>query len=256
MTSGVYSIICKANNKFYIGSSKNISKRLNDHFKSLKNNSHRNQHLQSAWNLYGEENFYSLVIEHAENNIEREQFWIDNTKCYLREIGFNNTKRADSPLGYRHTEETKRIMSSIKKEQYLKGSITSNYKYRKERNHSEATKEKIRLGKIGELNPMYGKKLTLSQRKEKGEKLNSVPRWNKGKTSKDDPRIAKLATWKGKLPPNAKKCCLINLQTDEKIFANSLKELAEKSKIPLVSINRITKNKSPKYKNYKITYES
>jgi group I intron endonuclease len=256
MKSGVYAIICRITNKFYIGSSKNVSKRLNHHFRSLKNKTHKNPHLQNAWNLYGEDSFYSLIVEHAENNIEREQFWIEQTQCYLREVGFNNTRKADAPFGYRHTKKAREKMSLIKKEQYAKGVIVSNFKNRKERKHSEATKEKIRLGKLGELNPMYGRSLTKEQRKVKGINLNSVPRWNKGKTSKDDPRIAKLATWKGKLPPNAKKCCLVNKQTNEKVFANSLKELAQKSNIPLVSINRITKDKSPKYKHYKIIYES
>jgi group I intron endonuclease len=256
MHSGVYAIICRVTNKFYVGSSKNISKRLNHHYKNLKNNNHRNPHLQNAWNLYGEDNFYNLILEYAENNIEREQYWIEKTQCYLRDIGFNNTRKANAPLGYKHTKETREKMSLIKKEQYSKGVITSNFKYRKERKHSEETKEKIRLGKIGELNPMYGTTLTEEQRQLKGKNLNSVPRWNKGKTSKDDIRIAKLATWKGKLPPNAKKCCLFNEETNEKVFANSLKELSEKSMIPLVSINRITKNKSPKYKHYKIIYES
>jgi group I intron endonuclease len=256
MKSGVYAIVCRSNNKFYIGSSKNITKRLDHHFKHLKKGNHRNPHLQNAWNLFGEDNFYYLIIDYSENNIEREQYWIDETKCYLREIGFNNTKKANAPLGYKHTEENRIKMSKIKKEQHSKGIVTSNFKYRKITKHSEATKEKIRLGKLGLLNPMYGKKLSKEQKEIKVKNLNSVPRWNKGKTSKDDPRIAKLATWKGKIPPNAKKCCLLNECTQEKIFANSLKELSEKSQIPLISIHRITKNKSPKYKYYKITYES
>ena len=33
----------------------------------------------------------------------------------------------------------------------------------------------------------------------------SKPRWNAGLTKENDSRIVKLAPWKGKIPPNAKK---------------------------------------------------
>lgn len=256
MNSGVYSIICKANNKFYIGSSVDLNKRINHHKKALKANRHKNPHLQCAYNLYGEDNFSYLIIDYCINTLEREQYWITSTQCYLREVGFNNTQKADAPLGYKHTLESKKTMSEIKKQQYKEGKITSNFKFRKVKKHSEETKEKIRQTKLGEKNPMYGKKLSLEEKQAKGQSMNSVPRWNKGKTSKEDPRLLKLGVWKGKLPPNAKKCRLINEIENVNITANSLKELSEKSNIPLISIHRILKNKTKKYQDYRIIYES
>ena len=144
MNSGVYAIVCRANNKFYIGSSVNLSKRISHHKKALENNKHRNPHLQSAYNLFGKDEFYYLIIDYCTNTLEREQYWIDSTKCYDRNIGFNNTRKSNAPLGYKHTPECKRNMSLIKNQQYREGKVSSNYKFRKVKKHSEETKEKIR----------------------------------------------------------------------------------------------------------------
>lgn len=92
--SGIYKIICRNNNKFYIGSSMNIDKRLYQHIRFLKRNRHPNKYLQSCWNKYGKHNFRYEIIETI-NDIKqlliREQWWLDNTQCYKREIGFNNS---------------------------------------------------------------------------------------------------------------------------------------------------------------------
>lgn len=89
--SGIYKIICK-NNKFYIGSSTNIDKRLKQHIGLLNKNKHYNSRLQKAWNEYGEHNFRYEIIETI-NNIKqlsiREKLWIDNTNCCNKRIGFN-----------------------------------------------------------------------------------------------------------------------------------------------------------------------
>ena len=88
---GIYKIIC-VNNKFYIGSSTNIDRRLKEHTSLLKRNKHLNKRLQKDWNKYGEKNFRFEIIETI-NNINklsvREQWWIDNTGCCNRKIGFN-----------------------------------------------------------------------------------------------------------------------------------------------------------------------
>ena len=77
--------------------------------------------------------------------------------------------------------------------------------------------------RIGKNNPMYGKKETEEHKKERMKNCLSKPRWNKGLTIKDDPRLEKLATWKGKLPPNAKKIKVIDITTSEVLEFNSIK---------------------------------
>lgn len=76
---GVYSIINKINLKKYIGSTtESFIKRWNLHKWELRNNKHKNSHLQYAWNKYKEENFEFIILEELESNIlEREQYYID-----------------------------------------------------------------------------------------------------------------------------------------------------------------------------------
>lgn len=89
--SGVYKILNLVNDKFYIGSSKNIYERWDSHKKELRHNCHYNGHLQNAWNKYGEDNFQFIILEKCEpeQRLEREDWYIKNTKCYLSEIGYN-----------------------------------------------------------------------------------------------------------------------------------------------------------------------
>lgn len=80
--SGIYCIINTHNNKKYIGSSKNIRKRLWEHRSKLRHNKHDNVYLQKSWNKYGEDKFDFYIIEACPEKIllEREQFYIDTQK--------------------------------------------------------------------------------------------------------------------------------------------------------------------------------
>lgn len=91
---GIYKITCQSNNKFYIGSSTNIKIRLTKHVRLLKKNKHWNKFLQNTWNKYTQEAFSLEIIEitNEENLLEREQYWLDYTKCYNNDIGFNSSK--------------------------------------------------------------------------------------------------------------------------------------------------------------------
>jgi len=259
MESGVYKITCLSNCKIYIGSSKNIKNRIKNHVYRLNKNNHVNPHLQNAWNLYGDNSFIFETLEFCEEEklLEREQYYMDLTKCFDKEIGFNNCFKSDRPLGYKHTLENRLKMSFIKKEQLKLGLIKCNL-IRKEKGykHSEETKNKIRETKIGDKNPMYGKKLSDEQKKIKGEKLNSVPRWNKGLTKTSDKRLEKLAVWKNKLPPNAISHKLVNKETNEQWEENSLKHLSKVSPLSMATLNRLKKGKAGKKitQKYELTW--
>jgi group I intron endonuclease len=67
--SGIYKITCTANNKFYIGSSKDIHKRLSKHKSQLKFNRHENILLQRAYNKYGSDSFTYKAIEEVEPSL-------------------------------------------------------------------------------------------------------------------------------------------------------------------------------------------
>lgn len=79
MQQGIYKIVNTINNKFYIGSSKNLHKRKLRHFNSLRKDKHHNIYLQRSFNKYGEV-FIFEVIEECEKLFERETFYIDLLK--------------------------------------------------------------------------------------------------------------------------------------------------------------------------------
>jgi group I intron endonuclease len=102
---GIYKIENTKSNKLYIGSSKDCRKRKNRHFSELRNNKHKNKHLQSAYNKYGKENFTFSVIEElkSENSlITKEQYYINR---YCPEYNINLI--ANSSLGVKRSNETK-----------------------------------------------------------------------------------------------------------------------------------------------------
>lgn len=74
---GIYSIKNLINNKIYIGSSINITKRINQHFNNLKNNKHNNKHLQFSYNKYGIKNFSYEILEIFDNIDRNELFKIE-----------------------------------------------------------------------------------------------------------------------------------------------------------------------------------
>lgn len=79
---GIYVIINLINNHKYIGSSKNIQQRLMEHRSNLRHNHHINEHLQNAWNKYGEENFDYYVLEFCQEDdrIKKEKYYVDVLK--------------------------------------------------------------------------------------------------------------------------------------------------------------------------------
>ena len=94
MRSGIYKITNLVNGKFYIGSSSDIDNRwVVEHRYNLRRGLHDNPKLQHAWDFYGEDKFQLDMIEKVEPNekllLEREQYYLDLFKPYIRGIGYN-----------------------------------------------------------------------------------------------------------------------------------------------------------------------
>lgn len=92
---GIYIIKNLRTNQKYCGSSYHIVRRLLDHSTKLKHNKHKNIKLQTAYNLYGENNFEFNVIEYCEDvtlQQEREQWYLDNIINWGKD--YNNAKVA------------------------------------------------------------------------------------------------------------------------------------------------------------------
>lgn len=259
--SGIYKIKCLKNEKVYVGSSFNIIKRIDDHFNKLRNKTHINKHLQASYDLYGKDNFIWEILERCDVEflLDREQFWMDETKCYDRKLGFNNCIKSDRPLGYKHTEEAKRKMSEAKLGRKLsQEQIDKTSKANLGKKRSEESRRKISESKMGEKNPMFGRKEDEKHKTERMKNLLATPRWNKGLTKEEDPRILKLAWWKGKTTVNAIKCQLINKKTGEIWCADSLKKLSNNCPLSLPTINRLKNGTcgSLTKQTYELKYES
>lgn len=102
--SGIYGFLCKSNNRLYIGSSKTLTTRFNVHIKGLRSNIL----LQNAINKYNLQDFVFVVFEFCEPEklLSREQFYIDSLKPE-----FNILQIAGSALGFKHSAETKALLS-------------------------------------------------------------------------------------------------------------------------------------------------
>lgn len=113
-TTGVYCIYNTANGKRYVGSAaKSLVRRFRDHRYQLNHSLHHNKHLQSAWDYYGSKAFRFQILERCNPRecVQREQTWIDKYQCSDRRFGYNKSPTAGSPLGFRHTKQTKAKVS-------------------------------------------------------------------------------------------------------------------------------------------------
>lgn len=173
---GIYKIRNKTNNKIYTGQAVDIYDRWAEHIRALRGQYHTNNHLQRAWNKYGEDNFeFSIVEECCEDELDdREIYWIAEYDSYHN--GYNQTLGGGGARGYKHSEETKKKKSeaSSGEKAYWYGKCgeqhpafgrkhTDEEKMRiseshKGMTHTEETKEKLKQLFIGENNPRYGTK--------------------------------------------------------------------------------------------------
>lgn len=158
-THGIYCLYNLFNNKFYIGSSVNLSKRVWEHFYALKKGNHYNAHLQRSYNKYSNY-FIAFVLEDVQEVDElltREQYWIDSLKACNSDVGYNILPKTNSFIGYQPTEEQRRKQSDAKKGQNHPN--FGKHLSEKTRNRigngnrgkvrSEETKEKLRQINIG-----------------------------------------------------------------------------------------------------------
>lgn len=113
--SGIYQIRNLINNKLYIGSAVNLRERkLLRHLKQLRNGTHHNEHLQNAFNKYGEKNFVFEIIEFCSTKdiLNQEQYWIDTMGVLDRQKGYNiRPETSGGPLA----DETKQKLRDANK---------------------------------------------------------------------------------------------------------------------------------------------
>ena len=103
MTAGIYQIISKTSQKFYIGSSMNIDKRLREHRNALKRGAHHSHILQKSFDKYGMNGFEfkTLIICDPKNLLMYEQKSLDVLKPK-----YNISKNAGNVAGIKRRPET------------------------------------------------------------------------------------------------------------------------------------------------------
>lgn len=117
VTSGIYAIVNKINNMMYVGSAVNLRKRKNEHLLALRKNIHPSRYLQFAYIKYGGDNFEFVILQVVDdiNDLTKiEQNWLNWLKCLVPN-GYNLAPTARSQLGFRHSEESIKLISLKKK---------------------------------------------------------------------------------------------------------------------------------------------
>ncbi len=137
MQSGIYQI--RGPDKVYIGQAQNITDRFRAHRHRLNKGDHRNKHLQSAWNKYGESAFVFelLAFFSLEDLNKAEQAALDSIHANGK---YNIAVCAEAfGRGLKRSEETRRKLSlaNIGNKRMLG------------KKHSEESKKKMSLASFG-----------------------------------------------------------------------------------------------------------
>lgn len=111
--SCVYEILNTSNNKRYIGSTIDFSKRIKNHMKSLWKGNHHSIRLQRSFDKYGETSFTVNILREVApaDLLPEEQYFIDEFRSYDPSLGFNICRVAGNTLGFSHSEESRQKMS-------------------------------------------------------------------------------------------------------------------------------------------------
>lgn len=230
----IYKIECKITNTVYIGQTKNLKRRFDDHKYKLRHSEHYSEFMQNDFDIYGEENFIFEILENVPDNKldERERFWIkEYPKIYNKENGGIRDKQlADETKSKLSIKAKKRYKTHARflntPEAIKKRSISNTGKKR-----NEAFKRKmseLASSRTGEKNSFYGHKHS----KETRRKISEA---NKGKSDGGKPKIPIVA---------------INLKTGERREYSS-KADASKDMFPSRSfIDKVLKGEKSHYKGY------
>lgn len=162
--SGIYQVQSKVKpERIYIGSTKNIYLRWNEHLRRLKKGDHHSKKLQSHFNKYSiaDLSFSILLACDKEDLIKTEQYFIDAYNPW-----FNCCPIAGSQLGIKRSPETNKKHSDI-----LKGRILY-----KQTDESKQKNKESQMGHIVTLQTREKISNTLKGKKHTEERRNNISR--------------------------------------------------------------------------------
>ena len=207
MKMGIYKIINVVNNKFYVGSAVNFSRRKTRHFSELRNGRHNNKKLQNAWAKYGEAAFVFVVVEEVQDKavlLEAENRWLKEHvgKDYCYNLGVDATApmlgvsgRLSPTWGRKRTPEERaaQCWKGRKHTKEAKSKISASLK-----GHAVPTETRLKISASlsGEGNYWYGK-----QRPDHGAKVSKPVLLISPKDRMQYPSIQALRDATGMKPP-------------------------------------------------------
>lgn len=246
--SGIYKIQSKCKpSRIYIGSAVNIKKRWQYHLQDLRNNKHHSEKLQRHFNKYNEEDLsFSILLGcPIEDLIKTEQYFIDSCKPW-----FNICKIAGSPLGVKHSKETRRRFSiahlgrtpwnkgkklpplSNETKAKMRASNTRPFMGKK---HTEESKNKMSAALTGRPGPWTGKKRgpqspEVIKKRTESLKAAWLKRTNRSRSEEVKQKLREASIKNGSIPPSrlGKKDSELTLQ--RKREAQRLRRLKEAEK--------------------------
>ena len=113
MSSAIYAIVNNVNRDMYVGSAVVVNRRWSAHRRDLVKQCHYNTRLQRAYDKYGASAFDWEIVQFVDDKTEliaREQFWMN----FFAPV-YNGRLTANSPLGTKHSVETRAKMSAVAK---------------------------------------------------------------------------------------------------------------------------------------------
>ena len=120
MNSGIYSIFCISNSKYYIGQAIDVDKRIKAHVNKLDANTHHSPYLQHSYNLYGKENLIFEILEYCNiDELDTKEIYYISKYNSLNPNGFNCTLGGSGMRGFIFSEITKNNWSINRKGKYL-----------------------------------------------------------------------------------------------------------------------------------------
>lgn len=228
MTSYVYCILNKINNKLYIGKSNNPKNRWRQHKYLSLNMSNDCPKLYNAIRKYGKDNFIHIILEEFISEIDAlkaETYYIKIFNSI--EFGYNCFEDISCRIGYVASDETRKKISIAKT-----GTV-----------HSEETKKKMSIAHFGKyVSQETRDKMAIAKRNRvvKDETKQKLSIAHKGK------RLSPLTEFKPGCEPPVKK---ITKQMAEDIINKytsgnfSQRALAKEYKVAKTTIANVIKNK-------------